>query len=510
MRLPTIALLALFLGALIVAGHPARAAGCDVEVADWPELQASTGSPQTVCLTSDIAADRQGQLAIPNDISLVLDLAGHNLTIKHPGDELAAINVPSRAGLSIEDSAGGGLLTATGDDNAAGIGGNDGQSAGTIMIAADVSAKGGSSGALGGAAAIGGGRAGTGGEITIQSGEVTATAGPSGSGIGGGQHAGAGTVTITGGTVTAFGGSTGGAGIGGGDEGGGGIVRISGGSVITTSGSFAAGIGGGLSGAGGVVEISGGTVLATSKTYGAGIGGGFDSSGGQVSVSGGKVTAIGGTGGGPSIGTGALRVDSPAPDPGTLLVIGTGDVLAPGGATDAAAPAGYDPGLVAVASNQPAAPGFLMTTTDATNSSEQAETIIDFTFPPSLLTEQLPPGDQGRPYLATIDASGSPAPVLSVDGLPADLVFDPATGTISGTPLAAGEFPISIQATNGISPPASVTLQLVISAAPTPPSSPPPSPPATPNPPVTPSNPQPSASPNDPSIPTIRLPKTGR
>ena len=142
------------------------------------------------------------------------------------------------------------------------------------------------------------------GAVTISGGTISATGGEQASGIGGGGFAPGGTVTISGGRVTANGGQYG-AGIGGGWEGGGGTVVIRDGEVTATGGQYGAGIGAGYEASGGTVEIGGGTVAANGGNCAAGIGGGsnttFEDStncgGGTVVIMGGTVTATGGMGG---------------------------------------------------------------------------------------------------------------------------------------------------------------------------------------------------------------------
>ncbi|MCL2605441.1 MAG: putative Ig domain-containing protein, partial [Defluviitaleaceae bacterium] len=113
--------------------------------------------------------------------------------------------------------------------------------------------------------------------INGSTGTLIATGSDSAAGIGGGNNSTGGTVTINGGTVTATGGSNA-AGIGGGSLGHGGTVTINGGTVTATGGTHnptginnAAGIGGGNAGFGGIVTINGGTVIATGfRAIGAG------------------------------------------------------------------------------------------------------------------------------------------------------------------------------------------------------------------------------------------------
>ena len=167
-------------------------------------------------------------------------------------------------------------------------------------------------------AGIGGDIGNTSGTITINGGVITATGGMDGAGIGGGGQDTAGklggsggTITINGGTVKATGGTYG-AGIGGGYCGGGGNVTINGGTVEATGDSQGAGIGSGgqtsinTPAGGGTVEINGGTVTATGDGGGAGIGGGLDGSGGTITINGGTVTATGSSG---SVGIGGGRKD---------------------------------------------------------------------------------------------------------------------------------------------------------------------------------------------------------
>lgn len=118
--------------------------------------------------------------------------------------------------------------------------------------------------------------AGKGGTVTITGGVVTALGGWNAAGIGGAQRGDGGSATITGGVVNASGGVSYGSAIGGGQQGNGGTVLITGGLVTATtvsdadSFSYAAAIGGGgvgstvswVAGDGADVTITGGTVVA--------------------------------------------------------------------------------------------------------------------------------------------------------------------------------------------------------------------------------------------------------
>jgi hypothetical protein len=216
------------------------------------------------------AFSNNGAITINGTVNLILEDSS-DLTVTG-ADSTAGIDVSEGNRLNIYAQSTGnstGKLTATGNTNAAGIGGGYYNH--------------------------------NGGTVIINGGEVTATGGPNGAGIGGGSNGSGGTINIIGGTVTATGGSydtdynNSGAGIGGGWYGTGGRVAIIGGTVTATGGSGAGiGSGGGRGSSGTTVTIFGGTVTASSS-QGAGIGGGrSDSSGIVVTISGGTVTATGG------------------------------------------------------------------------------------------------------------------------------------------------------------------------------------------------------------------------
>ncbi|MBP3214340.1 MAG: hypothetical protein J6M19_05845 [Bacteroidaceae bacterium] len=122
------------------------------------------------------------------------------------------------------------------------------------------------------------------GTLVIHGGVITATANNSAAGIGGGEDRGIqpnGSVTIYGGKVTATGGFKA-AGIGGGNDAGqGGPVTIYGGTVTATGGEHGAGIGGGYrysnGGSGGQVKIYGGNVTARGGHRASAIGAGENS-----------------------------------------------------------------------------------------------------------------------------------------------------------------------------------------------------------------------------------------
>lgn len=180
-------------------------------------------------------------------------------------------------------------------------------------------------------------RATRGSTITIDgSGSLTAQGGTDGAGIGGNNSEPGGKIIINSGTIVATGGKNS-AGIGGSFNAAGGDVTINGGEVTANGGLYAAGIGGGLYGNGGTITITAGTVTARGNNGGAGLGGGagqFGTSGGSAAGNGGVITVSGGSvfanggdaegnGAGRSIGAGA-KGKGVWGSPGTFSTTGSG------------------------------------------------------------------------------------------------------------------------------------------------------------------------------------------
>ena len=237
-------------------------------------------------LTSETTELTTGIYKLTGDVTIGsrIEVTGDVTLLLSDGFTLNAtkgIHVKSGHSLTINGGANNtGKLIATNVDNCrAGIGGNDGENCGTIII------NGGTLDIRGGlqAAGIGGGMNGSGSNITINGGTVTAYGGSeSGAGIGGGKFGSGRDITISGGTVLAYGGAS--------DWG---ELDGSGGASYGTGG--AAGIGGGWGGSGSNITISGGTVTAAGGCGlkgtggGAGIGGGFRGKGSNITISGGSV-----------------------------------------------------------------------------------------------------------------------------------------------------------------------------------------------------------------------------
>ena len=266
--------------------------------------------------------DQKGKaaLSVQGKGNVEIELDGDN-ELKS-GTQSAGLEKTSTGTLTLkDDSKEAGSLTATGGNNAAGIGGgfqgngenititggtvnatsNDGAGIGGGLLGSgeNIAITGGTVNATGtDGAGIGGGNGGVGKNITITGGTVTAAGGFGNAGIGGGNGSDGENITITGGTVTAAGGEFA-AGIGGSNGGSGNNITIKGGTVTATGGEGGAGIGGGAEGGGGNnITIKGGTVTATGGGYrgnsGAGIGGGSSGSGENITINDGKVTATGG------------------------------------------------------------------------------------------------------------------------------------------------------------------------------------------------------------------------
>lgn len=244
----------------------------------------------------------------------------------------------------------GGRVTAQGGENAAGIGGGTGGDGSFITIhGGDVTAKAAEGDEehteYSGGAGIGGGSRGNGSNITINGGTVTAQGAGGytssvdgqqkitnggGAGIGGGNRGEGTNIRINGGMVNALGAESGGAGIGGGTYARGSSITVNDGTVKAEGGG--AGIGGGgciadeeLSGVGENITINGGTVIASSSTSGSGAGIGGWGDGRNIVINGGTVTAKGGR---DSCGAGIGGSDRASAD---QIVINGGYVTAIGG-----------------------------------------------------------------------------------------------------------------------------------------------------------------------------------
>jgi hypothetical protein len=92
-------------------------------------------------------------------------------------------------------------------------------------------------------------------------------------------------------------------------------------------------------------------------------------------------------------------------------------------------------------------------------------TVVD--VPPTLAGDP-PDGVVAEPYAYTLTTTGTPAPVVTVatGTLPPGLSLA-SDGTVAGTPTAAGTFTATLQADNGVAPPATLEVSLTVGEAPT-------------------------------------------
>ncbi|MGZ6975943.1 MAG: putative Ig domain-containing protein, partial [Acidimicrobiia bacterium] len=87
------------------------------------------------------------------------------------------------------------------------------------------------------------------------------------------------------------------------------------------------------------------------------------------------------------------------------------------------------------------------------------------TSPPGF-TGTPPAGTVGTPYsFAFTGITGSPAPTFALSPTPVSGITISTAGVLSGTPTTAGSFPITVTASNGITPNAVKTFTLVINPA---------------------------------------------
>ncbi len=93
-------------------------------------------------------------------------------------------------------------------------------------------------------------------------------------------------------------------------------------------------------------------------------------------------------------------------------------------------------------------------------------TIAPAPVPLSITTTSLPNGRVSTAYSAALAASGGTPPYTwNASGLPAGIVIDPASGAISGTPTAAGDFSVRVDVTDSAQATQSKTFPLSIAAA---------------------------------------------
>jgi hypothetical protein len=98
----------------------------------------------------------------------------------------------------------------------------------------------------------------------------------------------------------------------------------------------------------------------------------------------------------------------------------------------------------------PSVVGMSSVTLSATNAGGTGTAVLALTTnlaPPVITSSLSPTGTVGQPFSYQITATNSPTS-FNATGLPAPLTVNTSTGLISGTPSAAGTFPITLSATN--------------------------------------------------------------
>jgi hypothetical protein len=152
--------------------------------------------------------------------------------------------------------------------------------------------------------------------------------------------------------------------------------------------------------------------------------------------------------------------------PGTFTVTTTGSPT-PTLGEEGALPSGVTfVAATGVLSGTPAASGSFPITLTATNgigTPATQEFTLTVDAAPDITSPLTTNFYEGVANSFTVTATGYPRPTFAETGaLPTGVTLDPTTGVLSGTPNATGTFPITLTASNGITPDATQTFHLVV------------------------------------------------
>jgi len=124
-------------------------------------------------------------------------------------------------------------------------------------------------------------------------------------------------------------------------------------------------------------------------------------------------------------------------------------------------------GTLAGTPTKPGSFTFDIVVTDSTKTTaKKTFTLVVGGIPPTITSGPPPAGVVGVPYSHTITVTGTQPIGVTVSGLPPGLSFNPGTNQITGTPTAAGSYPGSILAFNGVPPDATQAYTIVVTSPP--------------------------------------------
>ncbi len=109
---------------------------------------------------------------------------------------------------------------------------------------------------------------------------------------------------------------------------------------------------------------------------------------------------------------------------------------------------------------------FTFTAHNGVGADAQQSFTLTVDAPPAITSPSGAAFTEGAAGAFTVTATGTPTPIITESGpLPAGVSFDQATGELSGTPTQQGEFPITLEASNGVGSNALQSFTLTVDAA---------------------------------------------